>query len=164
MNELGDIDQLENLLRGATNPGALAEVDIDRARELLGDDAAAQPRAHGRAGQDARGGRPHRAARRAASSSRPPGIRKIGQNALNDLFQKLARDKMGQHEIERTGVGHERAYDTKPYEFGDPFNLHIERTVRNAVAARRRRHAGARSRPTTSRSSAPSTSSGRAPC
>ena len=38
MQELGDIDQLENLLRGATNPGALAEVDIDRARELLGDD------------------------------------------------------------------------------------------------------------------------------
>jgi uncharacterized protein with von Willebrand factor type A (vWA) domain len=40
MQELGDIDQLENLLRGATNPGALAEVDIDRARDLLGDDAA----------------------------------------------------------------------------------------------------------------------------
>src|SRR3954454_3059118 len=40
MNELGDIDQLENLLSGATQPGALAEVDIDRARELLGDDAA----------------------------------------------------------------------------------------------------------------------------
>ena len=31
MNELGDLDQLENLMRGATNPGALAEVDIDRA-------------------------------------------------------------------------------------------------------------------------------------
>ena len=40
MQELGDIDQLENLLRGATSPGALAEVDLDRARELLGDDAA----------------------------------------------------------------------------------------------------------------------------
>ena len=40
MGELGDIDQLDNLLRGATNPGALAEVDIDRARELLGDESA----------------------------------------------------------------------------------------------------------------------------
>ncbi len=40
MQELGDMDQLENLLRGATTPGALAEVDIDRARDLLGDDAA----------------------------------------------------------------------------------------------------------------------------
>src|SRR5262249_34850988 len=40
MEQLGDIDQLENLLRGATNPGALAEVDIDRARDLLGDQSA----------------------------------------------------------------------------------------------------------------------------
>src|SRR3990170_1536957 len=40
MERLGDMDQLENLLQGATNPGALAEVDVDRARELLGDDAA----------------------------------------------------------------------------------------------------------------------------
>ncbi|MEZ5233362.1 MAG: hypothetical protein R2749_11750 [Acidimicrobiales bacterium] len=40
MEELGDLDQLENLLRGASNPGALAEVDIERARQLLGDEAA----------------------------------------------------------------------------------------------------------------------------
>src|SRR5213075_2332012 len=63
----------------------------------------------------------------------PRGIRKIGSNALNDLFKKLSRDRMGTHELERTVAGHERAYETKPYEFGDPFNLHIERTVRNAI-------------------------------
>ena len=40
MAELGDLDQLENLLQSATQPGALAEADLDRARELLGDDAA----------------------------------------------------------------------------------------------------------------------------
>src|SRR5215208_5940559 len=40
MQELGDLDQLENLLRNATSPGALAEADMDRVRDLLGDDAA----------------------------------------------------------------------------------------------------------------------------
>src|SRR5439155_9980175 len=40
MDQLGDIDHLENLLRSSTSPGALAEVDIDKARDLLGDDAA----------------------------------------------------------------------------------------------------------------------------
>src|SRR5438477_7626839 len=40
MDKLGDIDQLENLMRSATSPGALAEVDIDTARDLLGDDGA----------------------------------------------------------------------------------------------------------------------------
>ncbi len=40
---------------------------------------------------------------------------------------------MGHHQADPTGVGHERAYETKAYEFGDPFNLNIERTVRNAL-------------------------------
>jgi uncharacterized protein with von Willebrand factor type A (vWA) domain len=35
--------------------------------------------------------------------------------------------------MDRSGIGQELAYETKPYEFGDPFNLNIERTVRNAV-------------------------------
>src|SRR3954451_22367007 len=34
LQELGDLDRLEQLMRGASNPGALAEVDVDRAREL----------------------------------------------------------------------------------------------------------------------------------
>jgi uncharacterized protein with von Willebrand factor type A (vWA) domain len=132
MNELGDIDQLENLLSGATQPGALAEVDIDRARDLLGDDAA---RSLDRLAELAKmleeaGLIEQREGRYELT---PAGIRKIGRNALSDIFQKLAQDKMGKHEIERTGAGHERAYETKPYEFGDPFNLDIERTVRNAI-------------------------------
>ncbi|MGI8794915.1 MAG: vWA domain-containing protein, partial [Acidimicrobiales bacterium] len=60
-------------------------------------------------------------------------LRKIGQNALSDLFKKLTKDQLGRHQVDPVGAGHERAYETKPYEFGDPFNLHIERTVRNAI-------------------------------
>src|SRR5436190_8607137 len=40
LDQLGDIDALENLLRNATSPGPLAEVDLDKVKELLGDDAA----------------------------------------------------------------------------------------------------------------------------
>jgi uncharacterized protein with von Willebrand factor type A (vWA) domain len=132
MQELGDMDQLENLLRGATSPGALAEADIDRVRDLLGDDAA---RSLDRLAELARmleeaGLIENKEGRFELT---PRGIRRIGQNALSDLFKKLDSDKVGKHEVERSGVGHEREYDTKPYEFGDPFNLHIERTVRNAV-------------------------------
>ena len=63
----------------------------------------------------------------------PRGIRKIGANALSELFQRLTKDTTGRHELERIGAGHERAYQSKPYEFGDPFNLDIQRTVRNAI-------------------------------
>src|SRR5690606_33360527 len=133
MEELGDLDRLEQMLRGAANPGALAEVDVERARELLGDEAARSLEEMARLTRmlqdagliDQREGRLELTAK---------GLRSIGRNALNDLFQRLTRDKLGGHEIERTGVGHERTYETKAYEFGDPFNLNIERTVRNAIS------------------------------
>ena len=63
----------------------------------------------------------------------PKGLRKIGSNALRDLFAKLAKDKIGQHQMDRLGQGHERTYETKPYEYGDPFNLDLHRTIRNAL-------------------------------
>src|SRR5207249_5144943 len=132
MDRLGDIDQLENLMRSATSPGALAEVDLDAARELLGDDGA---RSLERLAELARmleqAGLIEQ--REGRFELTPRGMRRIGQNALADLFARLTQDRVGRHDVERTGVGHERAYETKPYEFGDPFNLHIERTVRNAI-------------------------------
>jgi uncharacterized protein with von Willebrand factor type A (vWA) domain len=132
MDTLGDLDQLENLLRHATTPGALADVDVDRARELLGDDAA---RSLDRLAElaklleeagliETREGR---------LELTPKGMRRIGENALSDLFGKLAKDRLGGHPIERIGIGHERTHESKAYEFGDPFHLDIQRTVRNAV-------------------------------
>ncbi|HEX5366873.1 MAG TPA: hypothetical protein VFW63_09475 [Acidimicrobiales bacterium] len=135
LEELGDLDRLEQLLRGAPNPGALAEADVDRARQLLGDDAARSLEELGRLTRmlrdagliDQREGR---------LELTPKGLRRIGHNALDDLFQKLASDKLGRHDVDRTGIGHERSDETKPYEYGDPFNLDIERTLRNALARR----------------------------
>src|SRR5260221_733912 len=132
MNQLGDMDQLENLLSSATSPGALADVDLEKAREILGDDGA---RSLERLAELAKmleeAGLNEQREGRYELTQR--GMRKIGANALDDLFSRLAKDKMGKHEVDPSGVGHERAYETKPYEFGDQFNLHIERTVRNAV-------------------------------
>ncbi len=154
MNQLGDMDQLEQMMSTASNPGALAEVDIDRASELLGDDAARSldqlaklARQLADAGLiDQREGR---------LELTPRGLRKIGQNALSDLFSSLIKDRMGRHLADRSGIGHERTYETKGYEWGDPFNLSIERTVRNAISPRRAGHARCGCRRTTSRWSGP---------
>ncbi|MGI9603509.1 MAG: hypothetical protein ACR2QE_16610 [Acidimicrobiales bacterium] len=130
--ELGDLDQLENLLRGARNPGALAEVDIDRARDLLGNEAAHSLERLSELAQmleDA--GYVQRNEGRLELTARA--IRQLGHNALGDIFRKLRTDQLGKHDIDKTGIGHERDYDTKAYEYGDPFNLDINRTVRNAV-------------------------------
>lgn len=134
LDRLGELDELENVLRSATSPGALADVDLERARALLGDDAARSlehlaelSRLLTEAGlTEQREGR---------LELTPKGLRRIGHNALADLFTRLRKDQLGRHQAESTGFGQERAYETKPYEFGDPFNLNIERTVRNALAA-----------------------------
>jgi uncharacterized protein with von Willebrand factor type A (vWA) domain len=132
MQDLGDLDQLEHLLQSATSPAALAEADMDRVRDLLGDDAA---RALDRLSQltkmlEEAGLIENKEGRLELT---PRGLRAIGSNALRDLFSELTKERVGQHQQHREGLGHERAYQTKPYEFGDPFQLDLQRTIRNAI-------------------------------
>ncbi|MDG2028496.1 MAG: hypothetical protein P8J50_15420 [Acidimicrobiales bacterium] len=133
MGELGDIDQLDNLLRGATNPGALAEVDIDRARDLLGDESAESLERMAELARmlEEAGLIENKEGRYELT---PRAIRKIGNGALEEIFKKMSADMMGKHELHKAGQGHEREYETKSYEYGDPFNLHIEQTLRNSIA------------------------------
>jgi uncharacterized protein with von Willebrand factor type A (vWA) domain len=132
MQDLSDLEQLENLMKNASNPASLAEADMDRVRDLLGDDAAKsldQLSKLSKMMQDA-GLIDQREGRMQLT---PRAIRKLGANALRDLFGKLRKDMVGQHKIDATGIGHERANDTKPYEFGDPFRLDLHGTLRNAL-------------------------------
>ena len=132
MQDLGDLDQLENLLRNASSPGALAEADLDRVRDLMGDDAAKSlERLAELTKMLEEAGLIEQQEGRLELT--PKGLRKIGSNALRELFSKLANDKIGQHQTNNLGQGHERTYDTKPYEYGDPFQLDLNRTIRNAL-------------------------------
>ena len=134
MQDLGDLDQLENLLRNAANPGALAEADMDRVRDLMGDDAARSLERLAELTEMLEQAGSDRAEGRAARAHAEVGCGKIGSNALRDLFAKLTKDTIGQHETSSIGHGHERTYDTKAYEYGDPFQLDLNRTIRNALA------------------------------
>ena len=132
MSDLGDLDQIEQLLRNTSNPGALAELDFDRAAELLGEDTANSME------QLAEFAKMLEEAgmintKEGAMELTPRGLRQVGQNVLADLYSKLSPDQIGRHNVSVSGIGHERNFETKPYEFGDPFTLNIERTVRNAI-------------------------------
>jgi uncharacterized protein with von Willebrand factor type A (vWA) domain len=132
LEQMGDMDALENMLRNATDPSKLAEVDPDQLADLLGEDASESLRELQRLAKmlEEAGLIEQREGRYELT---PRGIRRIGQRALGDLFKKLAQDRAGKHEIERTGAGHERSNDHKPYEFGDPFHLDVGQTIRNAI-------------------------------
>ena len=64
----------------------------------------------------------------------PRAIRMIGQRALSEIYAHLKRADLGNHPIPEAGRHGERLEETKPYEFGDPFHLHMGRTIMNAVA------------------------------
>ena len=135
MNDLGDLDQLENLLSQAMNPAALGEVDLDRARDLLGNDTAESMRQMSElAKQLADAGMVETVDGRLELT--PEGLRRLGRDALSELFKRIAPSLTGQHNSNKLGIGHERTYETKQYEWGDPFNLHINRTIENAVRRR----------------------------
>jgi uncharacterized protein with von Willebrand factor type A (vWA) domain len=132
MQELRELDDLEQFLKDAASPAALQEVDLDAVRRLLGDVSAESLDRLARltdtlreAGLiDQKDGR---------LELTPRGLRTIGNQALSDLFGRLERDALGQHRIERIGAGNERAHATKPYEYGDPFHLDLQGTLRNTL-------------------------------
>ncbi len=129
---LGEMDQLEQFLRSASSPGALAEVDLEQAARHLGDDGARSLEQLARLARqlEEAGLIEQREGRYQLTAA---GIRRIGQRALAELFSHMAKDRVGEHRAVLQGASHERDGQTKPFEFGDPFTVDIERTVHNAV-------------------------------
>ena len=132
MTELGDLQQMEGMLRQATNPAQLAEVDLEKVRNSLGEEAANSLEKLAELTkmlEDA--GLVNR--KEGKLELTPRGLRAIGNNSLKELFSTLSKDKFGQHKMNKDGSGHERSYNSKAYEFGDPFRLDLNQTIRNAL-------------------------------
>ena len=61
------------------------------------------------------------------------GMRRIGQKALKEVFAHLKKDRIGNHLVHTRGANGDLVGDTKPYEFGDPFQIDLQASVKNAV-------------------------------
>ena len=132
MSEMQEIDGLERQLERAQYDGDLDSVDLDQLRDLLGDDAVDTVDELKQlldileeAGYIRRDGD--------TWELTPRGTRMIGQKALGEIYAQLKNHSLGDHQIPKLGRTGERVDETKPYEFGDPFHLHMERTIRNAL-------------------------------
>jgi uncharacterized protein with von Willebrand factor type A (vWA) domain len=66
----------------------------------------------------------------------PKGVRKIGQLALRDIYQGLFRDRPGGHQADHRGLHELRPDATRPYQYGDPLNLDLVRTLKKALPRR----------------------------
>lgn len=132
MDEMARLQDLEQDLRAAQHAPEIPESTIEEVRELLGEEEAQQLenlRDLAKKLEDA--GYVQRNGDRLEIT--PRALRKIGQKALREVFEKLKKDRVGNHQLERRGAMGDRSDEAKRYEFGDPFLLDLERTVRNAI-------------------------------
>ncbi|MEE8422541.1 MAG: VWA domain-containing protein [Dehalococcoidia bacterium] len=132
MGEMQDIDGLERQLERAQYDGDLDAVDLDKLQELLGDEATEAIdelkqllEVLENAGYIRKEGD--------AWELTPRGNRMIGQKALGEIYAQLKKQNLGNHQLPEVGRVGERVDETKAYEFGDPFHLNMERTIRNAL-------------------------------
>ncbi len=133
MDQLQQIDDLEAQLRAAERRGDIDNIDRDQLEEILGEDAARDldwlrqlQEQLEQAGYIRKNGD--------RLELTPRGIRKIGEKALKDIFGKLRNSGIGAHEMQKNGLfGEKDEESTKIYEFGDHFDVHMSRTVKNAV-------------------------------
>src|SRR5256885_15801670 len=98
-------------MRSDTHPGELAEVDLDRARQLLGDDAARSlDRLRELTKMLEEAGLTEQQEGRLELT--PRAIRAIGNKALSDLYRTLLQDRARHHPLARTRARKHHAHNT----------------------------------------------------
>ena len=131
MGNLQEMDELERMLQEAMRTGKLDEVDPEVLAQLLGEDARRTWEQLQRLLEILKEGGYLSDADKPGLT--PRAIRRIAQKALKEVFLNLKKDRMGSHELTTRGGGGDMLTDTKPYEFGDPFQLDLQTTVKNAI-------------------------------
>jgi uncharacterized protein with von Willebrand factor type A (vWA) domain len=63
----------------------------------------------------------------------PRAIRRIGAQALAAVYGGLRRSRPGEHETTSRGAAQPRPDETRPFQFGDPVDLDVVRTLLNGV-------------------------------
>jgi uncharacterized protein with von Willebrand factor type A (vWA) domain len=132
MERMQSMDELERQMEHTQYGGNIDDIDAEKLREILGDEAYETLEQLRRflevleeAGYIRRRGH--------TWELTPLGVRKIGQKALAEIYAQLKEDSLGKHSVRDTGTGGDRADDTKKYEYGDPFHLHLQETVMSSV-------------------------------
>jgi uncharacterized protein with von Willebrand factor type A (vWA) domain len=132
LERLSDYEDLSRSTAGDYAGASLEDVDEERLRRTLGDDAV----------RDLRGLKEvERALERAGLITRagghlevtPRGARKLGERALVRLFEHLRRDREGAHDTRQVGGLAEPTGATRPWRFGETGPIAVQRSVFNAV-------------------------------
>ena len=133
MGDLNGLEALERRLRFAQRTNDVTSLDLAEVERLLGEEArwmAERMQEMARVLEDA--GLVRRRGNELLLT--PRAMRRLGEQALRDIFGTLDAALAGEHMLTRRGAGLEPADDTKRFTWGDAFGLvDTSRTLMNAV-------------------------------
>ncbi|HEX9411782.1 MAG TPA: hypothetical protein VF986_08830 [Actinomycetota bacterium] len=133
LERMSDFEDLDRSMRADYAGASLEDIDEDRLRRTLGEDAVRDLR---------RLKQVERALEQAGLVERtrgrlqvtPKGARRLGERVLVRLFEQLRRDREGTHDARKAGGLAEPTGATRPWQFGDSGQIAVQKTVFNAVA------------------------------
>ncbi len=132
MEQLQDMDRLDDQLESVMRNGGVENVDPDKVEELMGEDARRElEQLQELIQQLEEAGYLRRKGDRLELTAR--GMRKLAQSALREVFSEMKKERMGRHEVFTRGDGGEYTGETRQYQFGDPFDIDMHRSLFNSV-------------------------------
>ena len=132
MGQLQDMDELERQMQEVMRRGGIDSIDPGKVEEVLGEDARRQlEQLQHIAQQLEEAGYLRREGD--GLELTPMAIRRLAQRSLKEVFSELKKDRTGRYDVYRRGDGGEPTGETKTYEFGDPFDIDLHRSLFNSV-------------------------------
>ena len=132
MEQLQNMDKLDDQLESVMRNGGVENIDPDKVEELMGEDARRElERLQELIQQLEEAGYLRQKGNRLELTAR--GMRKLAQHALREVFSEMKKERMGRHEVFTRGDGGEYTGETRQYQFGDPFDIDMHRTLFNSV-------------------------------
>jgi uncharacterized protein with von Willebrand factor type A (vWA) domain len=142
---LSDLDELDQAMAGDYPGASLDDVDEEKLRRALGDDAVSDLRRLRQIEKvlEESGVVTRQKGKLEVS---PRGARRLGERALVAVFEQLHTEKAGVHETREAGGAAEPTGATRPWRFGDTGEIAVQRSIFNAVLRTTASGGGPRSR------------------
>ena len=132
---LREMDKLDGQIKDARSSGNMEAVDEQTLRKLLGEQAVRELKNTLDVSQLLEEANYIRRLEKGFELT-PLGMRKIAQKALLDVITQPEKDKKGRDKIYEKSNSGNRSEETKRYEFGDDFDIELNRTIMNSLLRR----------------------------
>ncbi|HIC49249.1 MAG TPA: hypothetical protein EYP00_05080 [Dehalococcoidia bacterium] len=132
VDEMRRINELDATIREVMRSGRVADLDLDEVEDLLGKEARfelEEVRRMVQALEEAG----YLNSDRDRFTLGPSAVRQIAQKAMKEVFDRMKKDRLGDHEAYVSGDWGDLTGETLPYEPDSSFNINLQKSLFNTV-------------------------------